>query len=83
MRNLRYFSKGLQGASLIVSMHDCHQNSLVVDGSFYIVGIDTSISIDGEVGYTKPVQACEGSTDMKYRRVLSYLRDNMVPTLLR
>src|SRR5437016_916159 len=79
--NLRYFSNRLQRPSLVVGMHDCHQNGLVIDGSLYISRANSSISIHGQGGDAKAMQPCESTAHIEYRRRLSYLSNNVFATL--
>src|SRR5947209_4563476 len=79
--DLRYLSNRLQGASLVVGMHDCHQNGLLIDGRFYISRIDASISIHRQIGDAKAMQACESTAYIEHGWMFSYLSNNVVAAL--
>ena len=60
------FGDGLNGAHLVIGMHDGNQNGLWSNGSGHIIGINQSVTIDLQIGHFKTF-IFQKTTHLNYR----------------
>jgi hypothetical protein len=71
----------LDGAGLVVGVHDRRQHRRRCDGGLERLGVDEAMAIDGKGGDPEAVEPVQAVADGEQRRVLGLLGDDVVTAI--
>src|SRR5579884_57009 len=72
----------LNGANLVIGIHDGDEDGLIGDGPLYIFGIDAPIAINGQIGGLE-AETLQVLAGVEYRVMLNGRGNDMIALLLR